>query len=317
VARESESLLSTNNLFSEAALREKELPSEPTNPPSLNDDCPLMQAALQFSIPLTGLPPILWPHTASTDSLNSPDTEHLDALLNEANVFSKSSNAGTNELQESASSLLESCCERRLQYAAGALALWRTSGPSLFHAFRGLLKSADRRLRSSAIQIASDLDRLDTVNSIDQARPLRDSLLRERERLSQIDSDVLSALVRLCTPKVETKALEPLDTPYDQRPLANAIKNTNNVSSQPHETLACPALLLTQKWLHFEQGTPDDDLALACRHENNPWLWIRQALLTRSTREEQKDQEFLDHYRDDSVVASLWSACLSEQKASS
>ena len=142
---------------------------------------------------------------------------------------SKSSNAR----QTNSRKVLRPCwraAERRLQYAAGALALWRTSGPSLFHAFRGLLKSADRRLRSSAIQISSDLDRLDTIESIGRAKPVRDSLIRERERLSQIDADVLSALVRLCTPQVENKALEPLDTPYDQRPLANAIKNTNNVS---------------------------------------------------------------------------------------
>jgi hypothetical protein len=186
----------------------------------------------------------------------------VDAMLSGAPTPIKMRLRDLSAPLSSASGLLNSCGEMRLDFAAAALALWRTCGQPHYHAMRGLLAAADSKLRKTALLIAHLLEEIEALSGApkESARAelelFRNQLEKARESLANLEIDVHCALVRLCTDKNETEeegAWQP--TPGSAETFAGQWLE--------HESTAPP------------QAKEQKALLSRCTKENNPWLWMR------------------------------------------
>jgi len=256
-----EATLSTDCLFKFAVLEEfGALPEVPKHQSIPHKDCPLLLAALRFALPKQALPALLWVPTPKAKKTQSDVLTMVDALLTRGPTPMKMRLRDLSAPLSSASKLLNSCCKMRLDFAAAALALWRTCGQPHYHAMRGLLAASDSKLRKTALLIAHLLEEIEALSGAPKESAhaeldlFREQLEKARESLANLEIDVHCALVRLCTEK-------------------NEHESTWQPTPESAETFA-------GQWLQHESTAPpqaEEQKALfsSCTNENNPWLWIR------------------------------------------
>jgi hypothetical protein len=256
-----EAMLSTDQLFQFAVIAEYGGPPKvPTHSDLAHKDCAILLAALRFALPKQPLPALLWVPNPKAIPSQSEVVERVDALL------SGSADPLTMLLRDlaapldSASKLLDSCGEMRLDFSAAALALWRTCGQSHYHAMRGLLAAADTKLRKTALSISYLLEEIEALadapkeSAHAELEVFQKQLETDHLALGHLEVDVHAALVRLCTSENATPSpWQP--QPGDSEALEKQWKN--------HESRASPK---------SEEQTA---LLAHCWKENNPWLCFR------------------------------------------
>ena len=309
LATASEEILTTDQLFRRAvAFEEGHFPDPEESVPHAKKACPLIGAALRYSIPPSNPAPILWSPAGETPpSDEDPRVAQVDALLK----IQKPS-VDLDAPRQNAQKLLHDCARLRLLLASAGLALWRTCGTGQAAALQQTLRSADRTLRRCALDIAQCIDRLAHA-SAENLRQIHQQLVDGRTQIQTIEKETHNAMIRLCmsTPDLPTPTLS-----FDDKALSKDLQTMLTSSPTATSTSSIPDCVLLTKTYFSRDNDPDRlEFAALCKAENNPWLWIRTQIETLKNTPAcptPETDETLVFEKEDRLAVRLWRACLQE-----
>ena len=203
---DAESMLCTNELFEFAILDEAgAIPKAPANEPVPNKDCSLLLRALRFALPKKALPALIWSADLKTEKTQDGIVAMVDTLLNSSSASQEIRLRDLGSPINSAIKLRNACGKMRLDFAASALALWRTCGREHYHSMRALLAVADEKLRKNALDTTDIIEKIEALagtlkeSAFIKLDLQRERLIRNRQTLENLELDVHKSLVRLCT----------------------------------------------------------------------------------------------------------------------
>jgi hypothetical protein len=255
-----EAILSTNDLFKRAVLAEAgAIPPLAQHKSTPNKDCPLLLKALRFALPKKILPALIWIPDLRNDEAQSGVIAMVDTLLNRSPAPQEIRLRDLGSPINSAIKLRNACGKMRLDFAASALALWRTCGQDHYHATRALLAASDRKLRKNALDTTQIIEKIEALSGTSKDSAYADlNLYRKRlednrQALENLELDVHRSLVSLCT---------------------------QIGSASPWNPTHGTATKMQQAWQVHESAILKDPetysaLVALCVASNNPWLGSR------------------------------------------
>lgn len=255
-----ESMLCTNDLFEFAILEEAgAIPPVGANASTPKKDCSLLLNALRFALPKKALPALIWSADLKTEETQDGIVAMVDTLLNSSSASQEIRLRELGSPINSAIKLRNACGKMRLDFAASALALWRTCGREHYHSMRALLAIADKKLRNNALNTTDIIEKIEALAGTPRESAFteldlhREQLVRNRQTLENLELDVHKSLVRLCTQVKSASPWKPTDG---------------------------AAIKMREAWdIHESSGLADHDTYPAFLslfiEANNPWLGFR------------------------------------------